>query len=252
MAAKAAPRQRLDRLVVERGLAPTREQAQALILAGAIRVGGLPAAKPGHAVPADAEITLAASPPPYASRAGAKLAAALDAFAIPVAGRVALDVGSSTGGFTDCLLQRGARRVHAVDAGTNQMVWRLRTDPRVHLLENTNARYLRARDLGAGEAPGLLTVDVSFISVTLLLPALAPLLAPGADAVILVKPQFECGRAAVGKGGIVRDAAARQAAVERVAAAVRAAGGECRGALPSPVLGARGNQEWLLAARFPA
>ncbi len=250
MAGKSAPKRRLDRLVVERGLAPTREQAQALILAGAIRVGGAPAAKPGHLIPADAAIVLAAAPPPYASRAGAKLAAALDAFAIPVAGRVALDVGSSTGGFTDCLLQRGARRVHAVDAGTNQMVWRLRTDPRVHLLENTNARYLRASDLG--EAPVLLTVDVAFISVTLLLPALAPLLAPGADAVILVKPQFECGREAVGKGGIVRDPAARQAAVERVAAAVRVAGGEPRGALPSPVLGARGNQEWLLAARFPA
>jgi 23S rRNA (cytidine1920-2'-O)/16S rRNA (cytidine1409-2'-O)-methyltransferase len=250
MAARPAPKQRLDRLLVERGLAPTREQAQALILAGAIRVAGAPAPKPGHAVPADAAIALVAAPAPYASRAGAKLAAALDAFAIPVAGRVALDVGSSTGGFTDCLLQRGARRVHAVDAGTNQMIWRLRTDPRVHLLENTNARYLRAADVG--EAPDLLAVDVAFISATLLLPALAPLLAPRADAVILVKPQFECGRAAVGKGGIVRDPAARQAAVERVAAAVRAAGGAPVGAIPSPVLGARGNQEWLLAARFPA
>ncbi|MGH9394570.1 MAG: TlyA family RNA methyltransferase [Terriglobales bacterium] len=243
-----APKLRLDQLVVQRGLAPSREQAQALILAGVILVHGQPAPKPGQQVPLDADLARLGVPQRFASRAGCKLEAALDHFVVPVAGRIGLDVGSSTGGFTDCLLQRGALRVHAVDAGTNQMVWRLRTDPRVRLLERTNARYLKAADLG--EQAEILTLDVSFISATLLLPVLLPLLAPAADLVLLVKPQFEAGRAAVAKGGIVKDAAARQAALERVAAALAGLGAQVAGAIPSPVLGAKGNQEFLLHARL--
>ncbi|HVA62792.1 MAG TPA: TlyA family RNA methyltransferase [Terriglobales bacterium] len=241
---------RLDLLLVERGLAPSREQAQALILAGAILVNGQKATKPGHAVAADAELTRVGEPLRFASRAGLKLEAALDHFHLDAAGRVALDVGSSTGGFTDCLLQRGARRVHAVDSGTNQMIWRLRTDPRVHLLEKTNARFLTARDLKLerGEEPDLLTLDVSFISATLLLPTLVKLLRRPAEVVVLVKPQFEAGRAAVGKGGVVRDAAARQAAVERVAQALEGLGARAIATIPSPILGAHGNQEFLLHA----
>ncbi|MGH9482601.1 MAG: TlyA family RNA methyltransferase [Terriglobales bacterium] len=243
-----AAKLRLDQLVVARGLARSREQAQALILAGGILVDGQPGVKPGHAVAAAAVLARRAPPPRFVSRAGLKLEAALEHFRLTVAGEVALDVGSSTGGFTDCLLQRGAVRVHAVDCGTNQMDWRLRSDPRVHLLERTNARYLRAQDLG--EPPTLLTLDVSFISATLLLPVLVPLLARGADAVILVKPQFEAGREAVGKGGVVRDPAARLAAVERVAAALGGLGGGDPAWFPSPVLGACGNQEYLLHACF--
>lgn len=239
-------KQRLDRLLVERGLAPSRERAQALVLAGEILVDGQKATKPGHAVAADCTLSSLATSAAFASRAGDKLAAALDHFQVSVADRVALDVGSSTGGFTDCLLQRGARRVHAVDSGTNQMIWRLRTDPRVHLREQTNARFLTPDAIG--EPVDVLVVDVSFISVTLLLPALLPLLAPAAHVVILVKPQFEAGRAGVGKGGIVRDPEVRAAALSHVAAALSASGLNNVNAIDCPVLGARGNQEFLLHA----
>jgi 23S rRNA (cytidine1920-2'-O)/16S rRNA (cytidine1409-2'-O)-methyltransferase len=242
----SVPKQRLDRLLVERGLAPSRERAQALVLAGAILVDGQKATKPGHAVAADCELSSLASSAAFASRAGDKLAAALDHFNVNVAGRVALDIGSSTGGFTDCLLQRGALRVHAIDSGTNQMVWRLRTDPGVRLREQTNARFLTRADIG--EAIDVLVVDVSFISVTLLLPALLPLLAPAADVVILVKPQFEAGRSGVGKGGIVRDPQVRAAALRHVADALTAAGLGQVSAIDCPVLGAKGNQEFLLHA----
>lgn len=242
------PKTRLDVLLLARGLASSRQQAQALILAGQVLVNGQKAEKSGQWTAPDAELRLLGPPPRFASRAGEKLAAALDHFAIPVAGRVALDIGSSTGGFTDCLLQAGARHVYAFDSGTNQMIWRLRADPRVTLHENTNARYLRPEDMP--ERAELLTVDVSFISVTLLLPVLVKLLAPGADAVILVKPQFEAGRGQVGKGGLVRDAAVRQQAVARVEVAAAAAGLAPQGVLASPVLGATGNQEYLLYARL--
>jgi len=238
---------RLDQLVVQRGLAPSRENAQALILAGAITLDGHPAPKPGQQVAIDAVLARVGEAARYASRAGVKLEAALDHFAVAVAGRIGLDVGASTGGFTDCLLQRGAVRVHAVDAGTNQMIWRLRTDPRVHLLERTNARYLKLEDIG--ERAEVLTLDVSFISATLLLPVLLPLLTPAADIVVLVKPQFEAGREAVAKGGIVRDEGARAAAVARVAACLGESGAEVLGCIPSPILGATGNQEYLLHAR---
>jgi len=243
----SAAKLRLDQLLVARGLAASRQQAQALILAGEVFAAGQKAAKPGHQLPADVALEVRAPTSRFASRAGDKLAAALDLFAVRVDGRLALDIGSSSGGFTDCLLARGARRVHAVDSGTNQMIWRLRTYARVHLLEKTNARYLKAEDLG-GERPSLLVMDVSFISATLLLPAVAPLLEPGAEAIVLVKPQFEAGREAVGKGGLVRDPAAQAAAVRRVGAALVGLGGRLLGEMPSPVLGASGNQEYLVYA----
>ena len=240
---------RLDLLLVQRGLAPSREQAQALILAGAVLVNHQKAAKPGQAVADDAVLERLGEPLRFASRAGGKLEAALDHFAVAVGGRVCLDIGASTGGFTDCLLEHGAARVIAIDSGSNQMVWRLRNDPRVRVLERTNARYLTP-DVLAGEVPTLLTMDVSFISATLLLPVVAPLLAPEAEAIVLVKPQFEAGREAVGKGGIVRDEAARRASVTRVGTCLRQLGAVVAPELASPVLGAEGNQEFLLYARW--
>ena len=255
---KSAPRtpppnkERLDRLLVARGLAETRQQAQALILAGQVLVAGQRRDKAGATVDAAAELRLlAAAASPYVSRGGRKLAAALDAFSIDPRGRVCVDVGASTGGFTDCLLQRGARRVYALDTGRGQLHWRLRQDPRVVLREKCNVRYLRPEDIP--EPVSLIAVDVSFISVTLLLPALVPLLAArGGDMIILIKPQFEAGKGQVGKGGILRDDGVRQAAIARVRAAVAAAGGAGIGeVIPSPILGAEGNQEFLLAVRWP-
>ncbi len=239
-------KRRLDQLLVERGLAESRERAQALILAGQVLVAGERRDKPGWRAAGDVEVRVKSSPR-FASRAGDKLAAALAAFSIPAAGRVCLDIGSSTGGFTDCLLQAGAVRVHAVDSGRNQMIYRLRQDPRVRLRERTNARYLRPEQIG--EPVDIITLDVSFISATLLFPALLPLLRPDGDLIVLVKPQFEAGREAVGKGGIVRDPETRAAAVARVRQALEQAGMSVQGVMPSPVLGAEGNQEFLLWAR---
>jgi 23S rRNA (cytidine1920-2'-O)/16S rRNA (cytidine1409-2'-O)-methyltransferase len=238
---------RLDRLLVDRGLAPTREKSQALILAGQVLVNEQKIDKPGASVLADAAVRIIGEGLRYVSRAGYKLEAALDHFQPPVESCVVLDVGSSTGGFTDCVLQRGALRVHAIDSGTNQMDWKLRSDARVLLREQTNARFLKPDDIG--EAVDLLTIDVSFISVTLLLPVVVPLLKPGGDAVILVKPQFEAGRGQVGKGGIVRDEAVRQACIERVRACAQACGLEVTGVIPSPILGSEGNQEYLMHGR---
>lgn len=235
---------RLDRLLVDRGLAPTREKGQALILAGQVLVNEQKIDKPGANVALDAAVRILGEGLRYVSRAGYKLEAALDHFQIAVEGRIVLDVGSSTGGFTDCVLQRGALRVHAIDSGTNQMDWKLRSDARVRLREQTNARFLKPDDLG--EAADLLTMDVSFISVTLLLPVVVPMLKPGGDAVILVKPQFEAGRGQVGKGGIVRDEAVRQACIERVRACAQECGLEVTGVIASPILGSEGNQEYLL------
>lgn len=236
---------RLDVALVERGLAESRERAQALILAGSVTVNGQRAEKPGREIPVDASIEVA-QPLKYVSRGGLKLEAALEKFSIEVKDKVCLDVGTSTGGFTDCLLQRGAARVHAVDTGAGQIDWRLRSDTRVVLHENTNARYLRYEDIG--EAADFIACDVSFISVTLLIPALIPLLRPGGDWIILVKPQFELGRELVGKGGIVRDPAAHALACERVASAMQAAGFQTS-LIESPILGAKGNKEFLLHAR---
>jgi 23S rRNA (cytidine1920-2'-O)/16S rRNA (cytidine1409-2'-O)-methyltransferase len=235
-------KQRLDRELVERQLVESREKAQALILAGKVLVDGQLSDKPGRAVASSSRIEVQ-QPLRYVSRGGLKLEAALDAFQIRVEGRVCLDVGTSTGGFTDCLLQRGAARVHAVDTGAGQIHWKLRTDSRVVLHENTNARHLTFSEIG--ELAALITCDVSFISVTLLIPALAPLLFQDGDWIILVKPQFEVGRDLVGKGGIVRDPEAQQWACDRVQTAMNSAGFETR-LIDSPILGAEGNREFLL------
>jgi 23S rRNA (cytidine1920-2'-O)/16S rRNA (cytidine1409-2'-O)-methyltransferase len=235
---------RLDRLLVERGLAPTREKAQALIMAGAVLVDGRKAAKPGQPVDAESRIEVLEQPP-FVSRGGLKLAAAIAHFGIRVASRICLDIGASTGGFTDCLLQRGAARVHAVDVGAGQLDWKIRNDPRVAVHEKLNARYLRPEDLG--ERIDLAVCDVSFISATLILPAVAPLLQPAGEMVILVKPQFEVGKGQVGKGGIVREPELHQAACRRVDDAVRQLGFETA-LIESPILGAKGNREFLLHA----
>jgi 23S rRNA (cytidine1920-2'-O)/16S rRNA (cytidine1409-2'-O)-methyltransferase len=235
---------RLDRLLVERGLAGSREKAQALVMAGEVLVDGNKAEKPGQPVALDCRIEVLARPP-FVSRGGLKLNAALDRFGISVTGRICLDIGASTGGFTDCLLQRGATRVHAVDVGTGQLDWKIRSDSRVTVHEKLNARYLRFEDIG--EPVDLAVCDVSFISVTLILPAAVPLLQPGGEMVILVKPQFEAGKGQVGKGGIVRDPELHAATCRRVAEAVQQLGFKTE-IMESPILGAEGNREFLLYA----
>jgi 23S rRNA (cytidine1920-2'-O)/16S rRNA (cytidine1409-2'-O)-methyltransferase len=239
-------KRRLDQLLVERGLAESRERAQAVILAGAVRVEGERADKAGARVPANARIELAGEPLRYASRGGLKLEGALEDFGIDPAGKICLDVGSSTGGFTDCLLQRGAARVYAVDVTPRQIAWKLQQDPRVVLVER-NARWLRPEDVG--EAADLVVADVSFISLTKVLPALVPLARPGGDFLLLVKPQFELERGEVGRGGIVRDPALHERAVARVRAAAQALGLRVAGARPSRLEGAGGNREFFLHAK---
>jgi len=233
---------RLDQLLVDRGLAGSREKARALVLAGAVLVDGKPAGKAGHAVSSDCRLDLQ-SGPAYVSRGGVKLAGALDHFGIDLRGRICLDVGASTGGFTDCMLQRGAARVHAVDVGAGQIDWRLRRDPRVVLHENCNARFLRPDQIG--ETVQFAAVDVSFISATLIIPVIAPILSPGSSLLVLVKPQFEAGRDAVGKGGVVRDPEVQTAACKRVRECMEGLG--LRTAIvESPILGREGNREFFL------
>src|SRR5580693_8089159 len=238
-------KQRLDVLLLERGLVDSREKARALILAGQVLVDGQKLDKAGHAVSAEARVELLDSPR-YVGRGGLKLEAALDHFAIPVTGKICLDIGSSTGGFTDCVLQRGAARVYAIDVGTGQLDWKLRNDPRVIVQEQVNARYLTREQIP--EPIALAVCDVSFISITMILPALAVLLAPDAEMVILVKPQFESDRDQVGKGGIIRDPVLHHQACQRVEKAVRELGFNAQ-IIPSPILGAEGNREFLLHAR---
>ncbi|HYL73082.1 MAG TPA: TlyA family RNA methyltransferase [Bryobacteraceae bacterium] len=238
-------RQRLDQLLVARGLADSREKARALILAGRVLVNGQKVDKAGHAVDPDARIELL-DQPRYVGRGGLKLEAALDHFHIDPTGKTCLDIGASTGGFTDCLLQRGAARVYSIDAGTAQLDWKLRTDPRVISKEQLNARYLTPADVP--EPIHLAVCDVSFISITMILPVLPQFLTGNAEMVILVKPQFELERHQVGKGGIIRDPALHQQACRRVDDAVRQFGFETA-IISSPVLGAEGNQEFLLYAR---
>ena len=249
---KSPAKLRLDALVVERGLAASRERARALILAGRVLVGEQKFDKPGVQVAADTALRLLGEDLPFVSRGGLKLAGALDHWQIAVTGRACLDVGASTGGFTDCLLQCGAMHVTAVDTGFGQIAMKLRNDPRVRLMERTNARRLEPGSLAspAGQPPlSLLVMDVSFISATLLIePALAA--APSLEeAVILVKPQFEAGREFVGKGGIVRDPAAHQLAIDRVAHCLGALGWQVDQPISSPIRGAEGNQEFLLHAQ---
>jgi|SRR5580698_3379867 len=242
---------RLDKLIFERGLAASRERAQALIIAGKVLVNGQKIEKAGAGVDADAEIRMLGEDLKYVSRGGLKLEKALEHWKIDVTGKVCLDVGASTGGFTDCLLQHGASRVIAVDTGHGQIDFRLRQDPRVRLLEKTNARYLTRRQVGEVD---FVSMDVSFISATLVLPAVIAAAFPvpplGRQIVVLVKPQFEVGRELVGKGGIVRDEAAQLAAVEKVRQALVALGCAGTEVSDSPILGAEGNREFLLKAAF--
>jgi 23S rRNA (cytidine1920-2'-O)/16S rRNA (cytidine1409-2'-O)-methyltransferase len=234
---------RLDLALVERGLCPSREQAKRLIMAGEVLVGEEVVSKPGWLVRRDAALRVR-QPPRFVSRGGLKLEGALDHFGLDVTGLVALDIGASTGGFTDCLLQRGAARVYAFDVGTNQMVWKLRSDPRVICRENFNVRHLQPEDLP--EAVELIVADVSFISLTLVLPGPIAALKPGGQALVLVKPQFELSREEIGAGGIVRDPALHAKACARLQAFVEARPELCwHGLVESSIQGTDGNREFL-------
>jgi 23S rRNA (cytidine1920-2'-O)/16S rRNA (cytidine1409-2'-O)-methyltransferase len=250
--AKAVQKIRLDKLLLDRGLAASRERAQALVLAGKVLVNGQKIEKSGAAVEAHCEIRLLGEDLKYVSRGGLKLERALEHWRIDVNGKTCLDVGASTGGFMDCLLQHGAARVIAVDTGQGQIAFQFRQDLRVRLLEKTNARYLTREQLG--ELADFIAIDVSFISATLVLPAVVAAAFPadrsGRELVVLVKPQFEAGRDQVGKGGIVRDPVAHQQAIEKVRQAVVALGVLSVDVIESPILGAEGNKEFLLYARF--
>jgi 23S rRNA (cytidine1920-2'-O)/16S rRNA (cytidine1409-2'-O)-methyltransferase len=240
---------RLDQALVQAGLAPNRSRAQALILAGRVTVNGDAAAKPGQAVAEEARLAVAQPEHDFASRGGVKLEGALGAFAFDPTGRVVLDVGASTGGFTDVLLRRGARSVIALDVGYGQLDWALRSDPRVVVIERTNIRHVVPGQLEP--PPEAAVVDVSFISLAQVLPPLIALLPPSAEIVALVKPQFEVGRAEVGKGGVVRDPAARERAVERIAEVARGLGCTVLGREVSPLPGPKGNVEHFLWLRTP-
>ncbi len=241
------PKQRLDQLLVDRGLADSRERAKAIILAGAVSVNGQRSDKPGHAVAEDVRIDVAARQQ-YVSRGGFKLAAALEHWPIDVTGKICFDAGASTGGFTDCLLQRGAAKVYAYDVGHGQLDWKLRNDPRVIGREGVNLRHLEASFIP--ELVDVAVCDVSFISATLIVPGLSAILArPGGVMVVLVKPQFEVGREEVGKGGIVRDPVLHAAACQRVREAVERLGLRTD-MIASPILGAEGNREFLLYATY--
>jgi 23S rRNA (cytidine1920-2'-O)/16S rRNA (cytidine1409-2'-O)-methyltransferase len=242
-----APKVRLDTALVERGLVPTRERARAMILAGRVTVDGRVVSKAGASVSAGADLHLAVPDHPYVGRGGIKLAHALDAFGVDVRGRRALDVGASTGGFTDALLQRGARDVIALDVGHNQLDWKLRNDPRVIVREGVNARALSRDDVP--HAVDVVTIDVAFISLRHIFPALPPLLASAADVIALVKPQFEAGRDRVGKGGIVSDPAVHDAVITQVTAYAAGSGLHRAGMTPSPITGATGNREFFLHLR---
>jgi len=244
-------KERLDKLVVDRGLAATRARAQSLILAGKVTVGGEVVTKAGQQVAEDAAVALREEDHPYVSRGALKLEKGLDAFAIDPTGLVALDVGASTGGFTDLLLRRGAARVYAIDVGYGQLAWPLRQDPRVVVLERHN---VRAMDLALVPEPAdLAVIDVSFISLTLVLPRIVELLRPpaGKPIVALVKPQFEVGRELVGKGGVVRDEESRRGAIDKVSTWARERGFVVGDAVESPITGPAGNVEYLLLLRSP-
>jgi len=246
----AKAKERLDKILVARGLAESREKAQALILAGEVYVNGERVDKAGTKVPLEAEIEVRGRGLPYVSRGGLKLEKAIKEFGLRVDGLVCADLGASTGGFTDCLLQHGARRVYAIDVGRGQLHFRLREDPRVVVMEGVNARYLRPDDLP--EKVDLVTIDVSFISLTKVLPAAKEILKPGGLIVALIKPQFEVGRGRVGKGGVVRDASLHQEVIEKIKDFARELGLEVLGVTESPILGPAGNKEFLILLRKPA
>ena len=243
-------RDRLDRTLVSRGLAESREQAGRLILTGNVRVDGIHVDKAARLVSHEATIEVIGKAEPYVSRGGRKLQAALEAFHIDPHGMIAMDVGASTGGFTDCLLQQGAERVYAIDVGYGQLDWRIRQDPRVVVLDRQNIRYLPASSVP--DPIDLAVIDVSFISLTLVLPAILPFLRQPAWVVALIKPQFEVGRGQVGRGGIVRDDAQRQAVSERVVACAQQHGLVSLGLVESPVHGQKGNREILAGLRWLA
>lgn len=235
---------RLDQLLVRSGLAASREKARAVIMAGLVQVNGIRLDKPGRLVPASTVVTLKKKYPPYASRGGLKLEAALKHFKVDVTGLDLLDIGASTGGFTDCLLQHGAQRVIAVDVGQGQLDWKLRQDPRVVVMEKTNARHLQPGDLQIPVQGAVM--DVSFISLKLIVPAVSRLLQEEAFIIALIKPQFEVGKGQVGKGGVVRDPKLRQEVVQGLSAFFREATWTVEGHIPSPILGPKGNQEFLI------
>ena len=237
-------RERLDRLLVQRGVVASREEGMRRILAGEVLVNDRPVSKAGSLVDTNAVIRLKGRSLPYVSRGGLKLEKALDEFRIEVLDKLVLDVGASTGGFTDCLLARGAQKVYAVDVGYGQLHWKLRTDPRVFVLERKNVRYLRAEELPA--TPQLATLDVSFISLRLVLPKIKELLAPGGEIVALIKPQFEVGKGKVGKGGVVRSHEEQLRVVEEIRQAAVAMGLQVKGVTESPLLGPRGNREFFI------
>lgn len=238
-------KKRLDVLLVERGHAPTRARAQAIILAGAVSLPGSGAiVKAGLSLPEDAEIAVAGDPNPFVSRGGLKLAGALDAFGFDPTGRIAIDVGASTGGFTDCLLQRGAERIYAVDVGYGQLAWKLRSDDRVVVMERTNARTLRPDDFTP--RPSLAVCDVSFISATKVLPAVLDVLKPSADLIVMVKPQFEAAPGDVGKGGVIRDESLRTRIIDEVLDDLKALGLRETQRADSEVHGPKGNVECFL------
>ena len=241
----ARRRERLDRLLVERGMAPTREKARALVLAGVVLVGEARIDKPGTQVFRNADIRVKGDTCPYVSRGGLKIEAALDEFAIEVTGLVALDVGASTGGFTDCLLKRGARRVYALDVGYGQFAWSLRTDPRVTLFEKTNIRYFDGT--GIEDTIDIAVIDVSFISLRLVLPVVAGLVKKGGVILALVKPQFEAGKGEVGKGGVVKDPAVHTRVLDEVLACARGLNLTNLRVCDSPITGPAGNREFFLA-----
>ena len=242
------PKQRLDKLMVERSLSPSREKAQALIMAGQVVVGDHVAEKAGQQVKADVEIRIKGEILPYVSRGGLKLEKGLDSFDIVIEGRTAIDVGASTGGFTDCLLQRGAARVYAVDVGYGQLAWKLREDHRVVVLEKTNIRHMKPEEIKP--LPDLAVIDASFISLNLVLPPTLALLARPAEVVALVKPQFEVGKGAVGKGGIVRDPKQHEEVLQRMETLAASLGAELLGICESPITGADGNREFLMGLRI--
>jgi len=237
-------KKRLDVILVERGLAVSRERARALILAGNVVVDDHRIDKAGQQVDSQADIRLKSGDIPYVSRGGLKLAGALAAFKVQVQGCIALDVGASTGGFTDCLLQQGAARVYAVDVGYGQLAWSLRADPRVINLERCNIRYLQPGDVA--EVPALAVIDASFISLAKVLPNTLRLLSPEADIIALIKPQFEVGKGQVGKGGIVKDVELHDQVVERIRSLALDLGCRVLGVMESPILGSKGNREFLI------
>jgi len=237
-------KRRLDHLLVERGLATSLEKAKALIYAGVVWVDRTPSVKPGRAMPPDVTLVVKEPEYPYVSRGGVKLARALDHFNLTVEGKIALDVGASTGGFTHCLLLRGAARVQAVDVGYGQLAWMLRQDPRVRVLERRNARYLSLEDIG--EMVDIAVIDTSFISLKIIIPPLLAIVKAGGDILPLIKPQFEVGKGKVGKGGVVRNPEDREEVLRSLMVHFQKLGLRVEGPMESPILGAKGNQEYFL------